>query len=173
MSGGSDTHLILGRISSVFGIKGWVKVVSHTQPRENIFSYPHWLVKRSGQWQECQVETGKPHGKTLVAKIKNVDTREEAETWVGAEIAITRDMLPETDKDEYYWADLIGLKVTNLEGEDFGVVKRLMETGSNDVLIVYNKESKTEHLIPWLIDQVIKQVDQDDQHIVVDWELDF
>lgn len=175
MSDRSDSHLILGRISSVFGIKGWVKVVSHTQPRENIFSYPLWYVKKdkNSQWQEVSLESGKPHGKTLIAKLKSVDRREEAETWIGAEIAITRDMLPKTESDDYYWVDLIGLKVIGQNGEDFGQVNRLMETGSNDVLIVKNEKTRQEHLIPWIPDQVILDVDLDAGTISVDWDIDF
>ena len=174
MSDSDNNYLIIGRISSVFGIKGWIKLVSHSRPRENVFSYPHWYVKpKKGQWTKIVVETGKPQGKTLVAKLSGIETREEAEQWIGADIAISRDMLPRTDQDDYYWADLIGLNVHTTDGEDIGTIIRLMETGSNDVLVVKNDQTRKEHLIPWVMEQVIKNVDLSEGQILVDWDTDF
>ena len=174
MSDSDNNYLIIGRISSVFGIKGWIKLVSHSRPRENVFSYPHWYVKlKKGKWQKLKVVTGKPHGKTLVAKLARIETREEAEQWIGADIAISRDMLPRTDQDDYYWADLIGLNVRTESGEEIGTVIRLMETGSNDVLVVKNDDTHEEHLIPWVMEQVIVDVDLSGGQILVDWDTDF
>jgi len=174
MSDSDKNLLILGRISSVFGIKGWIKCVSHSRPRENIFSYPTWFVRKNkGQWQEIKVEAGKPQGKTLVAKLAGIETREDAEAWVGADIAISREMLPDTDKDDFYWVDLIGLKVVTIEGDLIGTVIRLMETGSNDVLVVKDDDSREEHLIPWVMEQFIKQVSLSEGQITVDWDTDF
>jgi len=168
-----DTRIILGRISSVFGIKGWVKLVSHSQPRENIFSYPIWLVKKDGKWLELSIEQGRPQGKTLVAKLKGVDTREQAETWVGATIAITRSMMPEPADNGYYWTDLIGLSVITKEGETLGSIKSLMETGSNDVMVVKSASDGAEHLVPWIDEQVVQKVELDKGRIVVDWDINY
>ena len=174
MSDGDNNLLILGRISSVFGIKGWVKLISHSRPRENIFSYPQWLVKqKKGQWQTLKVEAGKPQGKTLVAKLAGIDNRDDAEQWIGADIAISKEMLPSTDQDDFYWVDLIGLNVSTVDGEQIGTVISLMETGSNDVLVVKNDSTNAEHLIPWVMDQVIIKVDLTDNQILVDWDTDF
>ena len=178
MSDSDKNLLILGRISSVFGIKGWIKCVSHSRPRENIFSYPTWLVRKGKAkdqegWTEIEVEAGKPQGKTLVAKLAGIETREDAEAWVGADIAISRDMLPDADTDDFYWVDLIGLKVVTSEGDLIGTVIRLMETGSNDVLVVKDDKSRKEHLIPWVMEQFITAVDLSEGQITVDWDTDF
>lgn len=174
MSDSDINYLIIGRISSVFGIKGWLKLVSHSRPRENVFSYPHWYVKpKRGQWKKIEVESGKPQGKTLVAKLAGIETREEAEQWIGADIAISRDMLPSTDQGDYYWADLIGLNVHTKDGEEIGTVSRLMETGSNDVLVVNNDQTQEEHLIPWVMEQVVIQVNLSEGQILVDWDTNF
>lgn len=174
MSDSDKNLLILGRISSVFGIKGWIKCVSHSRPRENIFSYSSWLVRKNkGQWKEIEVEAGKPQGKTLVAKLAGIETREDAEAWVGADIAISREMLPNTDDDDFYWVDLIGLKVVTVNGDLIGTVIRLMETGSNDVLVVKDDESRKEHLIPWVMEQFIIEVSLSESQITVDWDTDF
>ncbi len=174
MSDSDSNYLIIGRISSVFGIKGWIKCVSHSRPRENIFSYPHWFVKqRNGDWTKLVVETGKPQGKTLVAKLAGLDSREVAEQWINADIAISKDMLPRIDKDDYYWADLIGTQVSTTTGESIGTVIRLMETGSNDVLVVKDDQNQKEHLIPWVMEQVIIKVDLPEGQILVDWDTDF
>ena len=173
MADNNQSHVILGRISSIFGIKGWVKVVSHTQPKENIFSYPVWLMKKDGKWHEMKLLNGKPHGKTLIAQLADISAREQAEEWIGATIAVTRDMLPEPDKGEYYWVDLIGLAVVSTEGQELGNVKKLMETGSNDVLVVKDSTQSAEVLIPWLDEQVIKDVDLTSGVITVDWDNDY
>ncbi|MBT8448880.1 MAG: ribosome maturation factor RimM [Gammaproteobacteria bacterium] len=165
--------MILGRISSVFGVKGWVKIVSHTQPKENIFSYPVCLVKRDSKWHEVKLLNGKPQGKTLVAQLQGVTTREQAEEWIGTTIAVTRDMLPEPDKGDYYWVDLIGLEVMSVQGQKMGTVVKLMETGSNDVLVVKDSTQNAEVLIPWLDQQVIKDVDLTSGVITVDWDNDY
>ena len=173
MADNNKSHVILGRISSVFGIKGWLKVVSHTQPKENIFSYPVWLLKRDGKWHERNLVNGKPHGKTLIAQLADINAREKAEEWIGATIAVTRDMLPEPEAGEYYWVDLIGLTVVSTEGQQMGTVKKLMETGSNDVLVVKDPAQNAEVLIPWLEQQVIKDVDLASGVITVDWYNDY
>ena len=150
-----------------------MKVVSHTQPKENIFNYPKWLLKRDGKWHEMKLITGKPHGKTLIAQLASITVREQAEEWIGATVAVTRDMLPEPDKGEYYWVDLIGLDVVSTQGQAMGKVIKLMETGSNDVLVVKDPAQSAEVLIPWLDQQVIKAVDFDAQVITVDWDNDY
>ena len=82
-------------------------------------------------------------------------------------------MLPDTDKDDFYWVDLIGLKVVTTDGDLIGTVIRLMETGSNDVLVVKDDKSRKEHLIPWVMEQFITAVDLSEGQITVDWDTDF
>lgn len=168
----NDKKVMLGQLASVYGVKGWLKVTSHTQPRTNIFNYPQWLLKIGKDWQECHVEQGRPHGKTLVVKLKGCDDRDQAKQLVGIEIAVYRYQLPDTDDDEYYWSDLVGMSVISTDGEDLGSIKELLETGSNDVLIVQKKQmgKTTECLIPWLVGDVIIEVNRNARLITVDWD---
>ena len=171
----ADKRVNLGRISTVFGVRGWLKVHSQTEPRENILSYPKWWLKKGKDWQQVEVLEGRPHGKTLIAKLAGVDDRDQAQSWVGATIAVERSQLPETKEDEHYWSDLIGMQVETKDGQVLGKVVSLMETGSNDVLVVRDaaKGAKSECLIPWLLDDVILKVDDEQKSIQVDWDPDF
>ena len=88
---------------------------------------------------------------------------------MGLEISISRDQLPETDEDEFYWADLIGLRVETIDGRLLGVVDHLMETGSNDVLVV---AGDTQCLVPFLWETVVKRISLSERLVVVDWDPD-
>jgi 16S rRNA processing protein RimM len=176
-----NEKLIVGRISGVYGVKGWVKVYSDTDPREGITDYNPWYLKQgsgnNGEWREVTVETGRRQAKTVIAKLEGVDDRDAAMQLSGALIAIMPDQLKKLAKGEYYWRDLIGLRVINREDVELGMVQRLMETGANDVLVVAGgsadrRESK-EHLIPWTLGQAVLEVDLEQQLIRVDWDEDF
>ena len=166
--------VLLGQLSAVFGVKGWIKVTSHTQPRENILNYPEWLLKIGDTWKLTKVEQGRPHGKTLVAKLAGCDDRDQAQLLVNTKIAIYRSQLPETGEDEYYWSDLLGMQVITVKGDALGKVAEILETGSNDVLVIKKKSSgKTvESLVPWLEGDVITNVDKNEKIITVNWETD-
>jgi len=172
MSTGSvdSRRLLVGRISGVFGVKGWVKVYSYTEPRDNIVNYARWYLKRGGQWQPVELEAGRKHGKAVVVKLEGVDDRDAALALRDVDIAIDRAELERLGPEEYYWADLIGLRVVTLEGVELGRVGRLMETGANDVLVV---EGDRERLIPYIRDQVIESIDLETGEIRVDWDPEF
>lgn len=161
--------MILGRIAGLFGVKGWVKVFSYTQPREAILDYEHWLLGSEGDWRLVGVAEGKRHGKGVIARLEGVADRDEAAVLVGSEIAIERDALPQPEPGSYYWTDLEGLRVVNRDGAELGRVAYLLETGANDVLVT---EGDQERLIPFLIDEVIVDVDLAAGVITVDWEWD-
>lgn len=163
-------RVALGRINGHFGVKGWVKVYSHTQPKEQIVKYSPWLLKQGGEWRSIRVLEGKAHSKTVIARLDGIDSRELAESLIGAEIAINRDQMQPAAEGEYYWLDLIGLQVVNLAGEELGEVRNLMETGANDVLVV---RGERERLIPFVQGQFIKEVDLDNGKIRVDWDPEF
>lgn len=162
--------LVVGKITGVYGIKGWLKVYSWTQPRENIFSYPRLLLGNEGSWREIELEDGKVQGKNIVVKLSGCDTREQAELLKGKELQVYESDLEDLPDGEYYWRDLIGLNVTNREGQVLGVVTRLFETGANDVLVV---KGDKEHLIPWVQGQFVKEVDLEAGTMNVDWDADF
>ncbi len=163
-------RVILGKIAGVYGVRGWVKVFSETKPKENIFSYKPWQINLNGQWQSVKVIEGRPQGKGLVAHLESYDDRELARQLVGAEIAVDKTQLPAAAEDEYYWADLVGLKVVTLSGVELGQVDHLFETGANDVLVVTGER---ERLIPFVQGNYIHKVDLDAGVIRVDWDPEF
>lgn len=167
---------VLGQLTSVYGVKGWLKVYSHTDPMENILSYSPWLLKIEGQWKPVEVEASKKHGKGLIAKLVGVSDRDVARQFCGAEIAVDRSLLPQLEAGEYYWSQLEKLSVYTLNGELLGRVSHLIETGSNDVLVVRgNAESidRKERMIPYLPDQVIKEINLEAGTMRVDWDPEF
>jgi 16S rRNA processing protein RimM len=173
----SDDYILLGKISGVHGIKGWVKVFSYTSPRVKITEYSRWYTKnnKSQSWHPLKLIEGKEQGKNIIARLDNVNYRDEAEALVGTEIAIHKDQLEVLAENEYFWKDLIGLSVETIKGEKLGVIDWLFDTGSNDVIIVKDTESAEvkEHLLPYLFDDVIKSVDLEKSLMIVDWDPDF
>ena len=170
MTADNEELLLLGKVSGVFGVKGWIKVHSYTDPREGIAEYSPWLIKQKGSWREVEVETGKPQGKTVIAKIKDVDNCDQAQLLIGAEIAIHKDQLDKPVEGEYYWRDLEGLRVVNTEGVDLGIISHMMETGANDVMVV---KSDQQRLIPFTQGHAVLNVDLEAGVITVDWDPDF
>ena len=170
-----DEKIVVGKISGVHGVKGWVKVFSDTHPREGITEYSPWFLQlpnvNSGQWLEIKVEAGRPQAKTVIAKLEGYGDRDEALKLVGARIAISSDQLKPLSQDEYYWRDLIGLRVVNQQDIELGVVDRLFETGANDVLVV--KDETQERLVPWTLGHAVLEVDLEQGVIQVDWDEDF
>jgi 16S rRNA processing protein RimM len=160
----------VGKISGVFGIKGWVKVFSFTECKENILNYSPWLLKKSGETKSVNVVDGKLQGKVVVAQLDGITDRDEAASLMGWDIFITPDQLPKVAKDEYYWSDLIGLAVETNLGIQLGVVESLLETGANDVVIV---KGERERVIPFLQGQTIIAIDLDAGRMIVDWDPDF
>ena len=162
-------NITLGKIVGVFGVKGWVKVFSETRPREQIFKYSPWILKLNGTVSEVDVLDGRQQGKGLIASLKGYTDCDTARQLIGAEILIAQEYLPAAGIDEYYWSQLTGLSVINLQGTELGEVVDLFETGANDVLVV---KGDKERLIPFTEFAVIK-VDLDGNKIIVDWDADF
>ncbi len=168
----TDNDLIsVGEISGVFGVKGWVKVFSFTQPRENILTYSPWILKKGKTIKSFKRVDGRRQGKLVVAALEGITDRDQAAALSGWKILIEKQQLPATVAGEYYWVDLVGLRVVNLDGIELGVVDTLLETGANDVLVV--KDNETERLIPFIQPQTIIKVDLDEGVISVDWDADF
>lgn len=169
MDTGTENRVNLGRVTGPFGVKGWIKVFSHTEPRENIVAFPSWTLVLDGELRQVEVEEGQRSGKYVVAKLKGIDDRGGAEGLIGAEIWVDREALPPCDPDEYYWVDLEGLEVRNRRGEVLGEVDYVMATGGNDVLVLTGGGDR---LIPFAR-PVLQEVDLDAATIVVDWETSY
>jgi 16S rRNA processing protein RimM len=164
--------IIVGRFGSPYGIRGWVKVISYTDPIEKILDYSPWQINRKGKWQLVNIVTGKPHGKNIIVSIADCTNPEQVQAYTNCEIAVERDQLPEPAEDEYYWVDLLGLTVINAQQEILGKVERLLATGANDVLVVIDEETGKQRLIPY-INHVIIEVNLAAKRLVVDWESAF
>jgi 16S rRNA processing protein RimM len=161
--------VLLGRVVGLFGLKGWIKVFSYTDPRESILKYDGLLLMQNGAWQKVTIAEGKKHGKSVIARLDGVEDPEQAGELIGCEIAVSRDHLPSPEVGSYYWRDLEGMNVVNSDGTDLGEVAYLMETGANDVLVTKGEQ---ERLIPFIVDKVILDVDFAGGVITVDWEWD-
>jgi len=172
----SDEYILLGKISGVHGIKGWVKVFSYTSPRVQIVNYTKWYIRKKDQdWKLFKLKEGKEQGKNIIAKLEGINYRDEAEAMRGMEIAIQQDQLAVLDENEYFWRDLIGLSVETINGEKLGKIDWLFDTGSNDVMVI--KETKSaepkEYLLPFVFDDVIQSIDLEQSLMIVDWDPEF
>jgi 16S rRNA processing protein RimM len=165
-----DEMIIMGHISGLFGVKGWLKIYSHTAPREGILNYNVWYLKRNGAWQQYKLTAGRRQGKAVVAHFDGYDDRDQAAELIESDIAVRREQLPALQVGEYYWTDLEGLQVVTIEGVELGEVSHLFETGANDVLVVLGDR---ERLIPYTVGEAVQQVDLDAGRIIVDWDPDF
>lgn len=171
----SNRHVVLGRVNGLFGVKGWVKVYSHTRPANAILGYECWWIGRPGDRRPFFVLEGRTQGKTLVARLADADNqplpdRDAAIALLESDIAVEAEQMPTLPGGEFYWFELVGLSVSTLEGVVLGQVHAMMETGANDVLVV---RGERERLIPFLMDQVIHGVDLDAGTLTVDWDPDF
>ncbi|HSH56868.1 MAG TPA: ribosome maturation factor RimM [Halomonas sp.] len=174
----ADDHVVLGKLTSPYGVKGWLKVYSYTSPMEGILDYPEWVVRQGETLTRCRLVQGRRHGKGLVARLEGCDSREAAETLAGAEIMLPKAELPELGSDEFYWHELEGLRVVTRDGSVLGRIDHLFETGANDVMVVKggleaDAIDTRERLLPFLPEEVILEVDLEDGVMCVDWDPEF
>jgi 16S rRNA processing protein RimM len=165
----NNKKLLIGKINGFFGLQGWVKVFSYTNPRTNILNYSPWSIKVDGNFQSIDITSGREQSKTIVAHIKGIDNREDSQKFIGQDIYINKEQLPELTQGEYYWHELIGFDVINKDEEQLGTVDYFVETGANDVLVV---KGKKEYWIPY-IEPFLVSIDSKNNKILVDWDKDF
>lgn len=172
MQATDDKRLLVGRIVGLFGVDGWVKIESYTEPRERIFKYKPWLLRHAhGAESDVAAASGRVQGKGLVGHLPEVRNRDAAAALIGAEIWVARSLLPKPKRGEYYWIDLEGLDVVTVDGVALGTVSHLFATGANDVLVV--RDGERERMIPFVLDRFVKQVDLNAGRIIVDWDPEF
>lgn len=167
--------VVIGKIVSVHGVRGDVKVYSFTDPIDNVLEYRHWTLRREGETRQAELVSGRIQGNVLVARLKGLDDREVARTYAGFEICVPRAELPALDEGEYYWHQLLGLAVINQEEQLLGTVDHLLETGANDVLVVkpcQDSLDDRERLLPYT-GQCVIEIDLEQRVMRVDWDADF
>ncbi len=177
----------VGRILDAWGIKGWFKVLPYSASPEALFSSKRWFLQPSERGASpftgvvrLRIKEAKEHSDSVVASAHEVENRSAAESLKGARIFISRSSFPTAAEDEYYWVDLIGLTVVNREGEHLGVVKELLSTGPQTVLVLrYEQTDATtgkttvcERMIPF-VSAYIDKVDLAAKQILADWHLDY
>jgi 16S rRNA processing protein RimM len=164
-----DELICVGHILGAQGLKGWVRVFSNTSPRDNIVNYSPWIIEQGDELKAVGV-SGRSQGRNVIARLDGCEDRNQAEALAGCRILIDPAQLPRLQQGDYYWSDLIGLKVESLQGDALGVVSSILETGADDVLVV---SAERERLIPFVIGDIVHEVDIDRQRMVVDWLPDY
>lgn len=160
----------MGYIKGAFGVKGWLKVQPSTEYTDSLLDYSEWRLSKGKDVQIVEIESGKAVGDELQVKLTHINDRDAAALMRGYTIEVPRDSFAETDDDEYYWADLVGMKVVNRDGATLGEVAKLMETGAHDVIVVHGEHG--EKLIPF-VSHYIDDVNKAERVITVDWGLDY
>lgn len=171
----AEDLVVLGKITSVHGVRGEVKIYSFTDPIDNLLDYRHWTLKRDGEVKQVELVSGRLQGRVLVARLKGLDDREVARTYAGFDICVPREQLPDLEDGEFYWHQLEGLKVIDLQGQLLGRIDHLLETGANDVMVVKpcaGSLDDRERLLPYT-EQCVQQVDLAAGEMRVDWDADF
>jgi 16S rRNA processing protein RimM len=166
-----EKKILVGKIVGLSGVRGEFKLESYTEPRTQIFRYQPWLLKSASGESEVSGGRGRAQGKGIVATLPEVTDREAAARLIGSEIWVRRSALPRSERGEYYWADLEGLEVVTVEGATLGKVSHLIATGANDVLVA--RDGERERLIPFVLEDYVKQVDFEAGRITVDWDPEF
>ena len=164
----SDKKILVGKISNPHGIKGWVKVISFTDPIENILSYKQWIISDKETEKTYYLEDSRVQGNKIVIKLENVNNRNDAVLLKNLQIEVNRSDLPELDQNSYYWEDLADFNVIDIKGNHVGKVDSLFRTGSNDVLVIID-ETKARLLVPFIMEEGITYVDLAKELISIDW----
>lgn len=168
--GGAQARITVGRISGIYGVSGWVRVVSYTRPITNILDYSPWLIGEGEQEESRELLDGRVQGKGLVARLRGLEDRDIARMYIGKPVSLYRQQMPELPEGQYYWFDLIQLEVVNIQGVHLGKVTDILETGANDVLVI---EGERRHLVPLIMDRYVTVVDLAAGRMTVDWDPEY
>ena len=179
----------VGTIGRAHGVRGWGRVRSDMEPPEDLLRHDTWLLERDGRWMPVAVRAARAHGGAFVARFDGIEDRDAAAALAGTRLGLPRDALPALDDGQYYWVDLIGLEVLDDAGEPLGVVREMIETGANDVMVVRpglpssssvsvpgltpglnpDPGPGPDRLIPFLTGDVVREVDLGAGRIRVSW----
>ncbi len=164
-----EKFTIVAKIGAPYGIKGWFNLFSLSDSPKTLVNYERWYIQKGETWEALAIDEIKPHGDHLIAHVNEINDRNAAQSLTNKKVAVLSDQLPPLDKG-YYWADLEGLTVITQKSERLGVVKELMNTGANDILIVMGEKRR---LIPFIEGKTILKVDLTKNEIIVNWDPEF
>jgi len=162
-------RVVLGQVGGAFGVQGWVRIQSYTDPPANILKFERWQLGRAGDWREVEVEDGKVTAKGVLAKFAGVETPEDARLVTGSEIAVTRAELPKPAPGEYYWSDLEGLAAFGQNDQPLGRIEEFRATPSGTVVVI---RGERQHWVPFVKERIVS-VDLDAGRVVFDWAADW
>jgi 16S rRNA processing protein RimM len=157
-------HVELGRVVGVFGVRGWIRLRSHTVPPEGILRYRRWHIAG----REWQVADGHAQGETVVAGLEGLEDRDAALALRGSTVEVARSALPKPKKGEFYWTDVLGSEVVSTTGAKLGTLGSVTSNGAQDVMVVTGERQR---LIPFVVGPIVKSVDPAAKQIIVEWEL--
>jgi 16S rRNA processing protein RimM len=169
----ADSPVLVGQIAGAYGVRGWVRLMSFTDPPENLIHYAPWSLSGPGsQRREVRLVEWRWHGDRLVGRLEGIDDRDAALAINGAQISVPRTALPAAADGTWYWADLIGSEVVNLEGTSLGRLADVMDNGAQDVMVLH-ADGGRERLVPFVRDVFVKEIDPASRRITVDWAEDY
>lgn len=172
-----DDLVLVGYVSGAYGLQGWVRIKPYSADADALLYAKTWWLDKP-DFHDVEVMQSKDHSGDVVARLMGVAGREAAEALKGTSVQISRSHFPALADDEFYWVDLLGLAVVNLQGETLGLVKDMMDNGAHPILRVEVptipdlEKAQQELLIPF-VDQFVKTVDRQAKKITVDWGLDY
>jgi 16S rRNA processing protein RimM len=150
----SENLVLMGKVAATHGIRGQLRVNAYSGMAESFQAARALFLKdAAGRIQRHEIAAVAGHGKKLLLKLEGYSDINQVLHFVGSEVFLDRDQLPATEEDEYYWHDLVGMKVVTTDNRTLGVLESIIETGSNDVYVV--AAGKKEYLIPALSDVVV------------------
>jgi 16S rRNA processing protein RimM len=168
MSEESSALIQLGFVGAPFGVRGWIKLRSHTDPPERLLEHRSLAIGRGSVWQSYRIEASGRSGGALTVKLAGVEDRDQAQALRGAQVCVPRSELPRREPKDFYRADLIGCEVVNLDGVVLGVVQHFIETPAQVLMVVRGAQ---EFWIP-AVSQHLRRVDLEARRVTVDWNAD-
>ena len=172
----SRPRIVMGRIGRTHGVQGWVKLKSWTSPADNILEFAGLLVETENGREQLRIAGSRWQGSALLVRFQGYDDPEQAKRLTGLDVVVEASELSALEAGDFYWHQLQGLQVVSVEGENFGRVSHLLETGANDVLVVepeHGSIDRRRRLIPYVWGQVVRQVNLEAGTVQVDWGADF
>jgi len=166
VSGEAAALIELGQVGAPFGVRGWVKLRSYTDPPERLLEHDTLSLRIAGAWRDYAVEAAGRSGGALTVKLAGVADRTAAELLRGAAVGVPRSSLPECAAGDFYQADLLGCEVVNLAGDRLGVVAHFVELPAHALMVV---RGTREYWVP-AVPQHLRRVDLGARRVVVDWE---
>jgi 16S rRNA processing protein RimM len=165
MGDDSSALIQLGFVGAPYGVRGWVKLRSHTDPPERLLEHRSLMLGQGDVWRNYRIEASGRSGGALTVKLSGVEDRDQAQALRGAQVCVPRSELPPRDDRDFYRADLVGCEVVNLDGTALGRVQHFMETPAQVLMVV---RGARDFLIP-AVPQYLRRVDLQSRRVVVDW----